>query len=75
MRKMTSVMDRTSIDRPKEERAGVPAGLKMLVGDCAKAAPAIRDELNTAPRKTHAGMLFILGVSVGECLVKGDKTV
>ena len=75
MRKMTSVMDRTSIDRPKAERAGVPAGSKMLVGVCAKAVPAIKDALHTAPRKIHAGTLLICGVSVGECLVKGDKAV
>ena len=72
---MTSVMESTNIDRPKTERAGVPAGSKMLVGDCAHAVPATKDTLQTALLNIQAGMVLIFGMSANENLVKGDKAV
>ena len=75
MRKMTSVMERTSIDRPKAERAGVPAGSKMVVGDCARASPATKNRLQADPRKIHADAFLVEEAFVGECPVIGDKAV
>ena len=40
IRKIARVTESTSIERPKIECAGVAAGLKMLVGDCADLARA-----------------------------------
>ena len=67
MRKITSVMERTKIDKPKAERAGVPAGSKMLVGDCALAVRVTKDKPQTELPKTHAKERLIFGKTVGEC--------
>ena len=73
MRKMTSVMERTNNERPKAVCAGVPAGSKMFVGDCAEAVPAIKDM--TAPNHMRADLELVLLMSASERLVKRDTAV
>jgi len=75
MRKMTSVMESTNIERPKAVCAGVPAGSKMFVGDCAEAVPAIKDMLPIALHQMRADLELALRMSAGERLVKRDTAV
>ena len=73
MRKMARVTESTNNERPKAVRAGVPAGSKMFVGDCAEAVPAIKDM--TAPNHMRADLELVLLMSAGERLVIGDTAV
>jgi hypothetical protein len=75
MRKMTSVTERTSRERPKAVWAGVPAGSKMFVGDCAEAVPIIKDKLQTVLHQIRAEPKLALPMSAGERLVKRDTAV
>jgi hypothetical protein len=47
IRKMASVTPRTSIERSKIECAGVAAGAKMFVGDCALTGFSTRAAVHT----------------------------
>ena len=75
MRKMASVTASTSIERSKMECAGVAAGAKMLVGDCARSGSAKRDMPHTAPWKARLQPELPLRSSVVCRLGKRDKTV
>lgn len=75
MRKMAAVTERTSIDRLKMDRAGVPAGEKMLVGDWARAV-AVQASAESAPRAARADRRTVLGEDVAvACLAIGNKAV
>lgn len=73
MRKMARVTESTNRERPKAVRAGVPAGSKMFVGDCAEAVPATKDM--TTLRQIRADLELVLLMSAGERLVIGDTAV
>ena len=72
---MTSVTERTNSERPKAVCAGVPAGSKIFVGDCAEAVPTIKDKLQTVLHQMRAEPKLVLLMSAGERLVKGDTAV
>ena len=75
MRKMTRVIERTSFERPKAVCAGVPAGSKIFVGDCAQAVPTSRNKLQIVLHQIRAEPELALQMSAGERLVKGDTAV
>ena len=75
MRKMVRVMESTNSERPKAVCAGVPAGSKMFVGDCAKAVPASKNTLLITLHHKRAELKQVLLMSVGERLVKVDTAV
>jgi hypothetical protein len=54
MMKIVLVMPSTSMERSKMECAGVAAGEKMLVGDCAYAVPPAIDIKHAAVRRSEA---------------------
>lgn len=75
MRKMTSVTDRTNSERPKAVCAGVPAGSKIFVGDCAEAVLIIKNVLQSTLHEERAELTPVLLMSAGERLVKEDTAV